>query len=238
MLLKHHQKMMPFDRDLWSAACFASVQCDASVFLNADEEVLRKEKERLSVKKFLPAQDAHRWSWNTLLTGRENRLVHDRRNQVRQMSSHLRPRTWFNNTSQNLEYQPRLSLELRSPTLMTSTKLFVDYLDSPYDARPVHALELLAMQALPLFLPPPNDWYQKIILNSGLADRSLRKMAGNGMNLWVVGQCLLLILGTVAWEPKRPNLKRKLAMLMHDAEQSETDNPCSDSDVEPEAGPI
>ena len=62
--------------------------------------------------------------------------------------------------------------------------------------------------------------------------------AGNGMNLWVVGQCLLLILGTVAWEPKRPNLKRKLAMLMHDAEQSETDNPCSDSDVEPEAGPI
>ena len=238
MLLKQHQKMMPFDRDLWSAACFASVQCDASVFLNADEEVLRKEKERLSVKKFLPAQDAHRWSWNTLLTGRENRLVQDRRNQVRQMSSHLRPKIWFNNTSQNLECQPRLSLELRSPTLMTSTKLFVDYLDSPYDARPVHALELLAMQALPLFLPPPNDWYQKIILNSGLADRSLRKMAGNGMNLWVVGQCLILILGTVAWEPKRPNLKRKLAMLMHDAEQSGKDNPCSDSDVEPEAGQI
>ena len=129
------------------------------------------------------------------------------------MSSHLRPKIWFNNTSQSLEYQPRLSLELRSPTLMTSTKLFVDYLDSQKDGRPVHMLELLAMQALPLFLPPPDDWYQRIILDSGLPDRSLRKMAGNGMNMWVVGQCLILILGTVAWEPRRATLKRKHVML-------------------------
>ena len=228
MLLKHHQKLMPFDELLWRESCFSSVVCDASVFLNADEGLLQKEKERLSTKKFLPLEDSHRWSWKTFLTGRESRLVQDRRRQVLQMPSDLRPKIWFNNTSQSYEYQPRLSLELRSPTLMTSTKLYVDYLDREKDGRPVHVLELLAMQALPLFLPPPDDWYQRIILDSGLADRSLRKMAGNGLNLLVIGQSLLLLLATIAWEPKGPTLNR----LKRPRRDRSPSNDSNDSDAE------
>ena len=185
---------------------------------------MNQEKERLAAKKFLPSQFASRYAWRTFLSGREFRLVQDRRSQVERLPDSQRPKAWFTNTSQSLDYQPKLSCDFRCPTLMTSSNLFVDFWKKSDRARPVHVLELLSMHALPLFLPSPDDWYQRTLLSCNFPDRALRKMAGNGMNMWVMGQFMVLVLGICEMAPRNRSLKRKCAMLSLSVSSSESDD--------------
>ena len=154
-LRKDHVPLLGFSLSNWQDIFGSQLQIDATVLLNADEVSLEDLKKTYSSRRHLPSKPAGKdasWSWESLLSPSQYRIVRNMREKVSEHDLASRPSHWFCNVSQSMDFQPRFKPVLTAPTLMTSSRLWIDSSEKHRMRRLIHPLELFAMQGLPVFM--------------------------------------------------------------------------------------
>ena len=212
-VLNRHNLMLSFCKETWERLFFAFAKMDASLFLQATKQQIQDDfHAQVQSRRHLSDVDKDSITLNDLLTEKELAVVSQMRLKVLNIPPSSRPVAWFVNLSQSLAFQPGIRQRLHSPTLMTSSRLFLDCLEDPVMSRHIHPLELFAMQCLPIFMEGPGQSsFEKNVKQAAIPRGHQIRMAGNGMNCMVIGQVLLFCMGSVAWSESSGSRKRKLS---------------------------
>eukprot|EP00435_Cladocopium_sp_Y103_P052648 s381_g16.t1 len=195
LTLRNHSKIADFCDETWEALFFCQPCMDATMFLQEDPMTIESYKHALAQKRKVPT-DGRILSCEDVMTESERRVLLEMRSQILSIPPSQRPKAWFANLSQSIRFQPTIRNWLHCPTLMTSSRFFIDFLDHVECSRHIHPHEMLAMQLLPIF---GNSDFRAAVENSGLHYCQLQRMAGNGMIAMVVGQIFLFILSSTCW---------------------------------------
>ena len=193
--LKDHTKIADFCNETWEALFFCQPCMDATMFLQEDAKTIESYRHALAQKRKV-ATEGKLVSSEDVMTQSERRVLLEMRSQILSIPPSQRPKAWFANLSQSISFQPTVRNRLHCPTLMTSSRFFIDFLGHSECSRHIHPHEMLAMQLLPIF---GNSDFRAAVENSGLHHCQLLRMAGNGMNAMVVGQIFLFILSSTRW---------------------------------------
>lgn len=153
------------------------------------------------------------WDWMALLTTSERRIVELMRGKVRAIQSEVddKPSIYLYNLSQTANFQPSPSPLKVWPALLRSSRYWLDTVHPGhvlrFDGRPMHPLEQMALQSLPVLLPPGSDpaavrtHFEKSLEDSGASSSNLCALAGNGMHLPSVGCMVAYGFMTTSWRP-------------------------------------
>ena len=203
--LKDHGKIADFSAEMWEALFFCQPCMDATMFLQEDADTLKSYRHGLALKRKV-STEGKLVSSEDVMTKSERGVLHEMRSQILQIPPSQRPKAWFANLSQSISYQPTVRNRLHCPTLMTSSRFFIDFLGRSECSRHIHPHEMLAMQLLPIF---GDSDFRAAVENSKLHDCQLMRMAGNGMNAMVVGQIFLFLLSSTRWFEADQSYKRQ-----------------------------
>ncbi len=178
---------------------FRSTVADARMFLRAPTDMIEGFRDRLAIKRHLPASrpGRHKWSWRSLLSGGDARRLEDFRQLAATHHWGNKPVRYLACITQNAErYKPSFGF-FQVPALMRSSLLFYVSDTSPAGDRLVLPAELLCMQCLPVFLEEGSRFLRFFGFRHLLdRDADLRHIAGNGMNLSSIGKVVLFCLAT------------------------------------------
>eukprot|EP00435_Cladocopium_sp_Y103_P045640 s774_g13.t1 len=178
------------------------------VYMRASEKLLNVFGQEMAKRRGLPplrtssTGELRPWDWMALLTTSERRIVELMRKKVRAVQSEVddKPSIYLYNLSQTANFQPSPSPLQVWPALLRSSRYWVDTVHPGhvlrFDGRPMHPLEHMALQSLPVLLPDRTDpatvrtHFEKSLENSGASSANLFALAGNGMHVPSVG-CMI-----------------------------------------------
>ena len=184
---------LPFDMDLVKSVLYHDLECDCSIYLQADEMSTMKHREllaplsvrHLALKKryptsaLLPTGDAYRLGlWKDAIEAKVLASDDEMKDIVKRH---------FVNVAQEAGFMA-LPKDVVVPALLRGSKLFSVSAD-----RWIHPAELLAIQGVPMFLGDKNAFTKLSPFRStDVSLRAMAHMAGNAMHVGVVGGVFLL----------------------------------------------
>jgi hypothetical protein len=206
--------LLSFNDLTWSSLIFCNRVVTASIFFQASADHIDGLRHDLCDRKRFPQTrirstgEPGKWAWEVLMSRSERDVLLAMRKKANEYakenpSMYLSKKCWLLNLSQSLSFQPKCGqFELSViPALLRSSKFFIDFYDTK-KSRFVHPLECMAMQGLPVLLPPDHFAHQvcnfeETLKAAGISFQKMAALSGNGMNLSSVGQVLFFALATV-----------------------------------------
>ena len=187
-----------YSRETIGRLFFREATIAAEVYFRAAEEDIRQAFEQVAAGRRLPPVVAALHSSAILSHGEASRLNRYLKATVLAgAKSDARARLF--DLNQNVEYVG-LPLPGVVPTLLRGTKLYLHWPNSEASSRLSIGLEYFAIQGLPVFLPD-EDAHARMFpfpsLLPTMSDALCRRLAGNAMNLCVVGSIMLFVVATV-----------------------------------------